>query len=157
MPVRRGTARYCAFPKSANGSMKAATFIPGRILTRSQSKIILGELEPVCTAPLVIRGLWRTRSMRAAAPRKIAAAQRARWARASGLIRKKVPMTIALLGSPPALVIHSRQERLIVYLVRMDFVSKSYHSPNRFCRASHRRGDLANRVPGHLRHVLLLI
>jgi len=88
---------------------------------------------------------------------KSRAAQRARWARASGLIRKKVPMTIALLRSPPALVIHSRQERPIVYLVRMDFVSKSYHSPNRFCRASHRRGDLANRVPGHLRHVLLLI
>jgi hypothetical protein len=42
----------------------------------------------------------------------------------AGLIRKKVPMTIAVLGSPSALVIGSRQERLIVYLVRMDFVSK---------------------------------
>ena len=42
----------------------------------------------------------------------------------AGLIRKKVPMTIALLGPPSALVIRSRQERLIVYLVRMDFVSR---------------------------------
>ena len=84
MPVRLGIIGAepgtALFPNLANGSMKAATFIPGRILMGFQSKIVLGELEPVGTAALVIRGLWKKRTMRAAAPRKIAAAQRARWA-----------------------------------------------------------------------------
>ena len=134
--------------------MKAATFIPGRILMGFQS----GELEPVCTAALVIRGLWEeTHDASGAAKENRGCAADEVGESEAGLIRKKVPMTIALLGSPSALVIHSRHERLIVYLVRMDFVSKYYHSPNRFCRASHRRGDHANRAPGHLRHVLLLI
>lgn len=101
--------------------MKAATFIPGRILMGFQS----GELEPVCTAALVIRGLWEeTHDASGGAKENRGCAADEVGESEAGLIRKKVPMTIALLGSPSALVIHSRHERLIVYLVRMDFVSK---------------------------------
>ncbi|MGE5854751.1 MAG: hypothetical protein ACM35E_16620, partial [Deltaproteobacteria bacterium] len=77
--------------------MKAVTFIPGRILMGFQS----GELEPVCTAALVIRGLWEETHDASGG-----AQENRGWAAGeseAGLVRKKVPMTIDLLGSGSAL------------------------------------------------------
>ena len=83
------------------------------------------ELRSFLDGPMNSGATWKNRTMSAAGAKENRSCATGEVGESeAGLIRKKVPMTIAVLGSPSALVIGSRQERLIVYLVRMDFVSK---------------------------------